>query len=268
MCFVRLFKVIISQLIFLLMFSGCSNEVGDASSDSDELSNSGETVMTPLGEVTQAPALTRDQVVKMLDDGTKRVILDLQTGAAINATSSLVLHTGWWGDWATSWAVCPRTDQRVMGMVLKSEASCGSCDDTALNGVIMLCSTSTGTYKNTIKSTEQIWGSWGNYDYCYRRSDGVYWFADGGEIQIEGKQGSGDDTAANNVHLTCSYNGSGQDIVNPGPTTNWGTWYGTPKCPSGYSVCGTMNRIEAQQGSGDDSALNGVALLCCSPFYP
>ena len=43
-----------------------------------------------------------------------------------------------------------------------------------------------------------------------------------------------------------------------------GTW--TEKvemCLVGYGVCGFQTRIEAEQGIGNDSGLNGIRLKCC-----
>jgi Vitelline membrane outer layer protein I (VOMI) len=48
---------------------------------------------------------------------------------------------------------------------------------------------------------------------------------------------------------------------NGGP---YGTWSPYAKCPTGSAVCGMQSRVEGRQGSGDDTAMNGVRLMCCT----
>lgn len=49
--------------------------------------------------------------------------------------------------------------------------------------------------------------------------------------------------------------------VHPG---HWGSWSGYMYCPANHYVCGARARVEKKQGSGDDTAMNGMQLLCCS----
>ncbi len=44
----------------------------------------------------------------------------------------------------------------------------------------------------------------------------------------------------------------------------WGSWWGWKYCPQYTYVCGVNVRIEWDQGGGDDTALNGIRLVCCS----
>ena len=44
----------------------------------------------------------------------------------------------------------------------------------------------------------------------------------------------------------------------------WGTWWGWTDCPQYTYVCGARVRIEGDQGGGDDTAMNGIQLKCCS----
>ena len=46
----------------------------------------------------------------------------------------------------------------------------------------------------------------------------------------------------------------------------WGSWREASYCPANYYVCGLSQRVEGNQGRGDDTALNSVALECCPLF--
>ncbi len=45
----------------------------------------------------------------------------------------------------------------------------------------------------------------------------------------------------------------------------WGDWKGWKFCPQRTYACGAQIRFEAQQGEGDDTAMNGLMIACC-PF--
>jgi hypothetical protein len=45
---------------------------------------------------------------------------------------------------------------------------------------------------------------------------------------------------------------------------HFGEWEGPYFCAAGEFVCGMDFRLEAYQGSGDDTALNGVRVRCCA----
>ncbi|XP_060936554.1 vitelline membrane outer layer protein 1 homolog isoform X2 [Limanda limanda] len=42
----------------------------------------------------------------------------------------------------------------------------------------------------------------------------------------------------------------------------WGTWTWPDMCPPHFFAVGFSTRVEAKQGSGDDSAMNGIRLIC------
>lgn len=44
----------------------------------------------------------------------------------------------------------------------------------------------------------------------------------------------------------------------------WGKWRGAAYCPSNQYVCGMEQKIEGNQGDGDDTTMNGVRFYCCS----
>lgn len=43
----------------------------------------------------------------------------------------------------------------------------------------------------------------------------------------------------------------------------WGGWRGATFCPDNQYVCGLEQKIEPKQGDGDDTAMNGVRMICC-----
>ena len=79
-------------------------------------------------------------------------------------------------------------------------------------------------------------------------------------MKIEPKQGEFDDSAANKLDLFCQ---SGQKLSAP-TETDWGDWVPHLRCPYGQAVIGLQTRIEEKQGGDDDSALNGIRMICSS----
>ncbi|MGA7979700.1 MAG: hypothetical protein WCA32_05670 [Chromatiaceae bacterium] len=53
-----------------------------------------------------------------------------------------------------------------------------------------------------------------------------------------------------------------EPVMAPGPAP-WGTWKGAAFCPDNHYVCGIEQKVEPQQGNGDDTALNAVRFYCC-----
>ena len=53
--------------------------------------------------------------------------------------------------------------------------------------------------------------------------------------------------------------------IDSGNDGAWGNWSAWKYCYPGYYVCGFRQKVEANQGNNDDSAVNGVHLACC-PF--
>ncbi len=158
-------------------------------------------------------------------------------------------HFGSWGGIAK----CP-DNQFVYGYRLRSEEGVEDNDDTALNAIELRCASKGSTNYTTIHSKSASWGNFGGYAYCSDANNPVTGF----KIKIESKQGSKDDTAANDIDLYCK---DGSYISAP-QKTDWGSWSGEYKCPNTQVVIGIKTRVEKDQGSGDDTALNGVRLLC------
>lgn len=157
---------------------------------------------------------------------------------------------GYWGSWGGI-EKCPE-GMYVYGYKIKVEPPING-DDTALNGIQLICGN--GSINNpTISSKIGPWGNWSGWRTCSSHATPVTGF----DIKIEGGQGSGDDTAANDIDLYCQ-NGTMLSATGAGP---WGTW--TPKysCPVGQAVMGLITRVEDPIGSGDDTAFNGLRLIC------
>ncbi|XP_040198027.1 vitelline membrane outer layer protein 1-like [Rana temporaria] len=161
-----------------------------------------------------------------------------------------VNNGGGWGDWG--WMdTCP-SGTVATGFELKVEKPQGNGDDTALNAIKLLCTRPGDRYVQAqIMSKQGGWGNWNGYQWC--PSGYLISFA----LQVEGSQGDGDDTAANNIMFQCSDNN-----ILTGYGGGWGTfgsWSG--KCHSG--ICGIRTKVERDQGKGDDTAMNDVVFRCC-----
>ena len=158
---------------------------------------------------------------------------------------------GRWGNWGGEQR-CP-IGSYVDGMHLKSEGNQGgNGDDTALNGVKLFCSSPYERWFTNITSAEGNWGSYITGTHCDS-------YVTGFDMLIEGDQGNGDDTAANSVRLYCQ---NGQ-VIAPATRTHWGNWTSRHNCPAGQVVVGLRTRVESSQGgNGDDTALNGMRLIC------
>ncbi|XP_013403157.1 vitelline membrane outer layer protein 1-like [Lingula anatina] len=161
------------------------------------------------------------------------------------------VNGGPWGSWTKSQR-CPGL--KVKGFQLRVEASVGRGDDTALNAIALLCE-----HHATIIPHSGIWGSWGMAKYCPIGSHVV-----GFRLKVEGNQGRGDDTAANDLELKCS-NGKVISSSNGGSWGSWGMWR---QCDRGHFICGLRVKFEASVGRGDDTALNSVAFECCYNNVP
>ncbi|XP_028845201.1 vitelline membrane outer layer protein 1-like [Denticeps clupeoides] len=48
----------------------------------------------------------------------------------------------------------------------------------------------------------------------------------------------------------------------------WGNWADIKMCPRGSFAKGFSLKVEADQGDGDDTAVNGIRLKCISPLKP
>ncbi|NWV43147.1 VMO1 protein, partial [Grantiella picta] len=79
-------------------------------------------------------------------------------------------------------------------------------------------------------------------------------------LQAEAPRGTWDDTAANDLQVTCS----GGDVLDGGGNDrgSWGEW--SSSCPMSCGVCGLQTRVDPSYDAYDDSGLNDVRFYCCS----
>ena len=149
-----------------------------------------------------------------------------------------------WGDWG-SIEMCP-SGQFVYGYRLRSEKNQGGEDDTALNSIDLYCGTNNNNAHHKIYSHGgyTTWGSFSRINRCQGQNNPVTGFS----IKIEPKQGSGDDTAANDIDLKCK----NRTTISANINTSWGNWHGDYYCPSGYAVVGLTSRAENFRGTHSD----------------
>lgn len=159
---------------------------------------------------------------------------------------------GQWGIW-TEAQYCP-PGSWASGFAQRVEPSQGGGDDTALNSVALLCTDRNGNQVgNYVTPNEGNWGTWANGSCSAGRH--MTRFA----LKVEGSQGGRDDTSANAINFWCN-DGVQVSASNDGAWGNWGSVRG------GYSnaaICGIQEKIESQQGGGDDTGLNDVRLIWC-----
>ena len=152
-----------------------------------------------------------------------------------------------WGDWGVP-QFCPYPYYTI-GYNTKIEGSQGKGDDTALNGIKLICSDGSSIY-----SSVAPWGGWGSDVYC-NSNEKLSAFI----MKSEPSQGKGDDTAANAFKFYCS----NRELFNH-HEGSWGRWGNLIRCPANTYICGLRTQVEGSQGSGDDTALNNAIFYCCA----
>ena len=162
--------------------------------------------------------------------------------------------SGPWGEWSqelfcAAGSYAQGFDQRV-------EASVGSRDDTGLNTVRLACHDRTGKLIEKFETHPGLYGSYGSAPVCAGAGN----FLTGVRIKLEAPQGAGDDTAANGVQFACKNGGS----IAADNDLRYGQWSEWRFCPARTAVCGMEVKVEASRGGGDDTAMNGISLRCCS----
>lgn len=108
----------------------------------------------------------------------------------------------------------------------------------------------------SVELTAENHGPWGDYAKEPEKCSKGH-FVTGYRVRVEAKQGSGDDTAMNSILLKCS---NGKEISSK--KGFWGKWTKVHSCPKGEKAAAFKLRVEAKQGSGDDSALNAISIRC------
>lgn len=180
-----------------------------------------------------------------------------------DVTADLAPADGSWGTWRKT-VYCPPGEYAV-SYKMRVEGSQGSGDDTSLNSVQLECKAPTGGPSWWVSSHNGFWGGWGATASCKNANSGAPTnFLDGARLRVEPSQGSGDDTGANDATFSCSQG----DVINPGGGRGFGSWSNDAICPADSAVCGISVRTEDPQGSGDDTAMNGMRLKCCRVQQP
>ncbi|CAF5187565.1 unnamed protein product, partial [Rotaria magnacalcarata] len=103
-----------------------------------------------------------------------------------------------WGEF-TNMVYCDANTWAI-GFRQRVEASCGDCDDTALNALELLCGKKDGTYVKSISPHNGFWGDWSDAVRCPGRNN----FLNGVSFKIEESQEKGDDTAVNDGKFACT----------------------------------------------------------------
>uniref|UniRef100_H3ALL4 Vitelline membrane outer layer 1 homolog n=1 Tax=Latimeria chalumnae TaxID=7897 RepID=H3ALL4_LATCH len=156
---------------------------------------------------------------------------------------------GPWGGW-TWMDLCPEGSYAI-GFSIRVESDQGAGDDTALNGIRLLCSSSTGI-AYSVESDIGLFGDWSYINWC------PLGYLKAFQLRVEPPQGILGNTAANNIKFRCS---SGPIIEAPGLT--WGEYDAWSNTCAG-AICGLQTKQEPYQGIGDDTALNDVRFFCCN----
>eukprot|EP00727_Mastigamoeba_balamuthi_P009802 m51a1_g5444 hypothetical protein (189) ;mRNA; f:193155-193870 len=141
------------------------------------------------------------------------------------------------------WDACP-DDSYAAGMWTKSQADHGTIDDTAMNGIRLLCKSADGT---SLPYTPQ--------------SSGL--FVVGFVVQFQECCSAQDDTALNRIIFICNNPSGTQKYYSPElGKTSWGEWSTEYLCPAEYVAGAIRTRVQESEGLGDDTAMNGIALRC------
>jgi hypothetical protein len=143
-------------------------------------------------------------------------------------------------------------------MQVRFESPAPDQDDTALNGIKLLCADIWDTSQlRTVDVHNGFWGSWRKAvcvpPNCY---------AIGIATRIERKQGSGgDDTALNGIKLLYRNIRNLEAGIITVEKGVWGDWDGEASVEMDCLMCGLQVRMEQPVGEGDDTAMNGVKIL-------
>ncbi|VDI35382.1 Hypothetical predicted protein [Mytilus galloprovincialis] len=148
----------------------------------------------------------------------------------------------------------------VQGDIMQIAPKQGKGDDSGLNAIRLKCrrGTSAPNTGGTITAREGPWGRWTKAMNC-RSGKRLVSF----RLQVQPKQGTGDDTSANSVRFKCRKINGGKkgDLGKSGTRGKFGAWSKT--CPERSAICGMQVRMAPRQGVGDDTALNDVRFYCC-----
>ncbi|ODM91942.1 Vitelline membrane outer layer protein 1 [Orchesella cincta] len=168
-------------------------------------------------------------------------------------------HVTNYGDWGEI-EKCPE-GAYVFGYKLKVQHGGGVLvDDTALNGIELLCISLAKRHNATlskaltpITSTVGHAGDFGIILECPEPA-----FAVGFQLRSEPNQLLYDDSAANDLKLSCS---TGETLEGYGDPI-FGDWTEPQHCPRSTYICGIQTQVESD-GQTDNTSLNNVNMVCC-----
>ncbi|KAH3782856.1 vitelline membrane outer layer protein 1-like isoform X1 [Dreissena polymorpha] len=166
---------------------------------------------------------------------------------------------GPFGSWRDN-QYCPRSTYAV-GYQIKVEQSVGSHDDdTALNGISLVCANLDGEGFGTVSSGFEQFGSWYGIATC---PHGLFMIQF--NFRVEPYLGHGDDdTTANDIEFICDRSPNTQAVIHAPEGTTWGSWALSSACPLNSGICGIQTKIESYLSHNeDDTTLNDVKMFCC-----
>ena len=163
---------------------------------------------------------------------------------------------GSWGGWGAE-AKCP-VGNPAWGFVLRAEKDQGQeGDNSGLNDIKMDCSATAPSA--FIRSAGGRWGDETNLYKCTSSNGPLKGF----KLKTLWPRDHRDEVVATDLIGIC------QDGTQIGPALyTWGEWSSDFVCPANEQVVGFITRVESDQGSGDDSALNGVRMFCANTTAP
>ena len=170
-------------------------------------------------------------------------------------------HTRWYP------AVYCNSNEFAIGFRFKSEELQYLLDDTAGNGVRLICSD--GEVIET--ASPKHWGTWSNNLLSCNQSDPVESYLDGFRTYVEDYQGTGliittDDTTLNCLEMTCSdLDNNTVGIFKPDNCLNFddtriGQW---SFCEYGSYICGLTEEYGPDELLDDETGLHAVRFYCC-----
>ncbi|WP_420876248.1 hypothetical protein [Pseudomonas kermanshahensis] len=152
------------------------------------------------------------------------------------------------------------------GFQIKLEGQQGSGDDTAMNGLWLVCKGATGGAEHVIQSGMGDWGK--PVEPTQKCPAGEFLFSY--ELREEPHRGPNhDDTSANGLRFGCRPYGSDQEIPSGTPLSQpgfWGDWRPRSKCGGKSLIVGVETLIEPAKSDNDDTAMNDVRFFCMAPL--
>jgi len=151
------------------------------------------------------------------------------------------------------------------GFQIKLEDHQGSGDDTAMNGLWLICKGVAGTIEHVVQSGMGNWGK--PVEPPQKCPTGEFLFSY--ELREEVHRGPNhDDTSANGLRFGCRPYGSSQEIPSGNPISQpgfWGDWRPISKCSGKNLIVGVETLIEPAKSDNDDTAMNDVRFFCMPP---